>query len=40
MRRGRTTVHENGIQQWRSEGSVFVVQAFVIGDCLEVVFTL
>jgi hypothetical protein len=42
MRRWRTTGHENGFQQpdRGSQGAVFVVQAFVIGDCLEVVFTL
>jgi len=38
MRRRRTTSHEYGFGRQDPEaGSVSVVQAFVVGDCLKVV---
>src|SRR6266478_4607708 len=39
MRRWRTTEHENGFQQ-EEAGSVSVVQALVVSDCLKVVLKL
>src|SRR5216684_8064762 len=39
MRRWRTTEHENGFQQ-EEAGSVCVVQALVVSDCLKVVLKL
>jgi len=39
MRRWRTTEHENGFQQ-EEAGSVSVVQALVVSDCLKVVLRL
>ena len=38
MRQWRTTEHESGFQQTRPEeaGSVSVVQALVVSDCLKV----
>src|SRR5580704_9122258 len=41
MRRRRTTSHENGFgRQDLEAGSVSVVQAFMVGDCLKVVLSL